>query len=70
MFFKKKKIDVIPGEKYVFRGNTKDPFPPKKNQDHVIEVYKGWVRYEFIKGSCFKDERLEIKMFNHIYKKS
>jgi hypothetical protein len=33
----------------------------------VIDVKEGWVRYKFLGGSIFNDERMELSSFNHCY---
>lgn len=55
------------GEKWIFKGNSKDPYPKiEYNPIEILDYNKGWVRY---KSKCIDDNRDPIDTFLICYKK-
>lgn len=63
------KLGLCPkiGELWSFRDDYEDPFAPKRNPVEILEVKKGWVRYDM---TLFKDQRMPLFQFVLFYKKS
>ena len=58
-----------PGDIYEFDEDSKDPWGKTPHKVRVLDAKAGWVRYEFCKGSMWKDERMSRSCFHFAYRK-
>ena len=68
---KEKEVDPIIGRTYVFRPtNNGNPFANLNEHTHkviVLDVKDGWVLYDWVDNSIWKNQSTQIHSFNYMY---
>ena len=57
------------GDIYEFDEGGKDPWGENPHRVRVLDVRRGWIRFEFCGDSMWKDERLSRSCFHFAYRK-
>jgi hypothetical protein len=57
----------IPGERWVHRDTSGDPWGPKNHCSRNFGCKEGWVRYKFSFSNLRSDERKDMSTFLFIY---